>query len=170
MALHPVPEKQLDPKVLIEGEDASALGSGAAAVGEVLTGDGAGGASWEAPSGSSVLISGQTCESGTAENDLMFIHSSGEWRRGLVGGITVEEARILGVAKDVSGTACGIAVSQAVDGFVSRTIGSPQYLDKTIPGAIVETKPSVPGGGFVFIGVALTATKVVLAIRHVGFI
>ncbi len=46
MALHTVPKKQLDPEVLAEGEDASALGSGAAASGEVLVADGAGGLSF----------------------------------------------------------------------------------------------------------------------------
>ncbi len=43
MALARVPEKQLDTKVLIEGEDISALGSGAATIGEVPLADGVGG-------------------------------------------------------------------------------------------------------------------------------
>jgi hypothetical protein len=167
MALHPVPVKQLDPKVMEEGEDAALLSSPGASTGDVATSDGAGGVSFDSPA--PPILTGATCEVGTTENDLMYIHSSGEWRRGLVGGATVEEARVLGIAKNVSGTACDIVTTGVVDGFTSRTIGSPQYLDKTTPGAIVETKPSVPGGGFVFMGVALTATKIVLNIEHVGF-
>lgn len=49
MVLHRVPKSQLDEEVLAEGEDASDLGSGAATVGKILTADGAGGSSFDAP-------------------------------------------------------------------------------------------------------------------------
>lgn len=49
MAIHPVPLKQLDPKVMEEGEDAALLGSGAAPSGDLVTSDGAGGTTFSPP-------------------------------------------------------------------------------------------------------------------------
>ncbi len=60
MALSRVPKKQLDSSLKADGDDAADLGSGAAGSGTVLTSDGVGGTSFDAPVGSVLPVDDNT--------------------------------------------------------------------------------------------------------------